>query len=158
PDKGRLGETVRFWRVAGASLVLLVGSGERGPSQTAALAAEGRPSAAVERGRYLVEHVALCVGCHTPPDRQGVLVRDELLRGAPTPVAPPRPPGSEGRSYWAVRAPNITGFRGYSDEEAVRLLTEGIARSGQLPQPPMPRYHLHAEDAQAILAFLRSVE
>jgi len=131
-----------------------------GPGQTRQRsdAAEARADKGVERGRYLVEHVALCVECHTPHDAQGALVRDEMLRGAPIPVVPPRPAGSEGRSYWAVRAPNITGFRGYSDEEAIRLLTEGIARSGQPPQSPMPRYHLHPEDAQAILAFLRSVE
>jgi len=72
----------------------------------------GAPEGRVERGRYLVEHVALCVECHTPHDAQGVLLREELLRGAPVPVLPPRPPGSEGRTGWAVRAPNITGFRG----------------------------------------------
>jgi mono/diheme cytochrome c family protein len=143
---------------AAVSVVLLLGTGERGPSRTAALAAEPRADAGVERGRYLVEYVALCVECHTPHDAQGVLVRDELLRGAPIPVLPPRPPGSEGAPGWALRAPNITGFRGYSDAEAIRLLTEGLTRSGQPPHPPMPRYHLHPEDAQAILAFLRSVE
>jgi hypothetical protein len=141
-----------------AWLGLMAGMGGGSASRTSVRAAEPRAEAAAERGRYLVEHVALCVECHTPHDADGALIREELLRGAPIPVLPPRPPGSEGRRGWAVQAPNITGFRGYTNEQAVRLLTEGLTRSGEPPHPPMPRYHLHPEDAQAIVAFLRSVE
>ncbi|MGH7899992.1 MAG: hypothetical protein ACREQQ_18700, partial [Candidatus Binatia bacterium] len=37
--------------------------------------------AAIERGRYLVESVAMCQECHTPRDDKGELDRSRWLRG-----------------------------------------------------------------------------
>src|SRR5687768_12765128 len=56
----------------------------------------------VDRGKYLVHHVAMCVMCHTPKTNEGKLITAQLLRGAPMPVESPYP-----RQPWAFRAPAI---------------------------------------------------
>jgi len=108
---------------------------------------------AIERGRYLVHAVAMCVECHTPRDERGAPIASRLLSGAPVPVDPPPYP----ELAWAVQAPNIAGLVGYSDEEELRLLTEGVARQGGPPRAPMPRYRMSREDARAVIAYLRSL-
>lgn len=106
------------------------------------------------RGRYLVEQVALCVECHTSRDNNGVLLRTEYLKGAPVPVQPPPYP----QMKWALKAPAIAGLPGYSEQQGIRLLTEGITRDGRTPDPPMPRYRLNRSDAQAVVAYLMSLQ
>lgn len=110
------------------------------------------PSAA-ERGKYIVEGVAKCAECHTPRDKNGNLLESEYLRGAAIPVQAPRYPNLR----WAAKAPNIAGLPGYSDEEGIRLLTEGINRNGRRPDPPMPQFRMTREDARAVVAYLKAI-
>ncbi len=109
----------------------------------------------IEHGRYLVDRVAQCPECHTPRDAGGGLVADQYLQGAPVPVkAPPFP-----SVRWAFQAPNIAGLTGYPDADEMNLLTTGIVlRTGQPPTPPMPRFRMTREDAQAVIAYLRSLK
>jgi mono/diheme cytochrome c family protein len=111
-------------------------------------------NAAPERGRYLVDHVAMCVECHTPRDQSGALIRAEYLRGAPVPVK--APPYSNVK--WAIKAPAIAGLPGYSKEQGVRLLTEGITATGRVLDPPMPRFRMTKADAEAVVAYLQSLQ
>jgi hypothetical protein len=107
----------------------------------------------VERDKYIVEQVAMCGECRTPRDQSGRLIRAEYLRGAPVPVkAPPYP-----NMKWAIKAPTIAGLPGYSKEQGVRLLTEGVSANGGFPDPPMPRFRLTAADAEAVVAYLKSL-
>jgi mono/diheme cytochrome c family protein len=117
-------------------------------------AVPGTPDGRAERGRYLVERVAQCPECHTPRDGSGNLIRTQFLQGAPVPVkAPPYP-----NMRWAFQAPAIAGLAGFTDPDVTRLLTEGIVvRTGQPPTPPMPRFRFSREDAEAVIAFLRSL-
>jgi mono/diheme cytochrome c family protein len=115
--------------------------------------ASAAASASIERGKYLVEQVAMCVECHTPRDQSGRLIRAEYLRGAPVPVkAPPYP-----NVKWAIKVPAIAGLPGYSKEQGVRLLTEGVTATGRIPNPPMPRFRLTPADAAAVVAYLKSL-
>lgn len=108
----------------------------------------------VSRGKYLVNEVAMCVQCHTPRDRNGNLIRDQYLNGAPVPVnAPPYP-----KMNWALKAPAITGLIGYTKQEGIRLLTQGITRDGRVPNPPMPPFRLSTQDAAAVVAYLKSLQ
>ncbi len=108
----------------------------------------------IEHGRYLVDRVGQCPECHTPRDADGNLVVTQYLQGAPVPVkAPPYP-----NMRWAFQAPAIAGLVGYPDPDEMKLLTEGIvARTGQPPTPPMPRFRMTREDAEAVIAYLRSL-
>jgi len=114
--------------------------------------AEAVPGGQVARGEYLVNQVAMCVQCHTPRDANGDLDRTHLLQGAPMPVSSPFP-----NKKWAFRAPAIAGLPGWSDEDVVSLLTTGRRLNGYMPNPPMPPFRLSREDAEAVVAYLRSL-
>jgi hypothetical protein len=112
------------------------------------------PKGNAEHGRYIVEHVAMCVECHSGRDAQGNIVRTERFLGAPIPFAPPVWPND-----WATRAPRNKGLPGYSDELALRLLTQGaIGRNGEQLRPPMPRFRMTVQDAADVIAYMRFAE
>jgi mono/diheme cytochrome c family protein len=134
--------------LAGAGLALVTG----------ALFAVQRPAAKAaappsDRGAYIVEHLSRCGQCHTPRDESGNLVMTRMLSGAPIPLRSPFPDRP-----WAFAAPNIRGLAGYTDEEAIRLLTEGVTRGGTPPQLPMQEFGMNREDAAAVVAYLRSLK
>lgn len=105
-----------------------------------------------EHGRYLVEQVAMCVQCHTPRDADGSLIRSKLFMGAPMPVS-----GPPWATQWAVVTPRIAGLPGYSEADAVRLLTQGIGRNGQPPMLPMPPFRMSERDAKDVYAYLSTL-
>ncbi len=116
---------------------------------------------AIARGKYLVESVTGCLGCHSPID--------ETLSGEP-PI-----PGrlGSGRDFgvWPdfpghVRAPNLTpdpetGIGSWSDGEVVRAMREGVSRDGRplFPMMPYGAYgrSLSDDDALAIVSYLRKL-
>jgi mono/diheme cytochrome c family protein len=111
-------------------------------------------SGAGVRGKYIVEQVAMCVECHTPRDENGRLMRTRYLEGAPVPVkAPPF-----ARISWALRAPAIAGLPGYTVEQGIRLLTDGVTADGRHPSAPMPSFRLTRADAEAVVAYLKSLQ
>lgn len=113
-----------------------------------------RPSDSKTRGKYIVEHVAMCVQCHTPRNEAGEMLTGQYLEGAPVPVnAPPYP-----NMKWAVKAPGIAGLIGYTKEQGIRLLTEGITSDGRNPIPPMPPFRLTRSDAEAVVDYLKSLQ
>jgi mono/diheme cytochrome c family protein len=111
------------------------------------------PASQLERGAYIVEHLSRCVQCHTPRDDDGNLILTRMLSGAPIPVRSPFP-----GQPWAFAAPNIRGLVGYTEEEGIRLLTEGITRNGTPPRLPMQQFGMNREDAQAVVAYLKSLK
>ena len=107
----------------------------------------------LDQGKYIVDQVAMCPQCHTARNAAGELQMNKYLLGAPVPVeAPPFPIGR-----WAIKAPAIAGLNGYTDEQAIRLLMEGITADGREPNPPMPRYRMNRRDAEAVAAYLKSL-
>ena len=109
-------------------------------------------SALVNRGRYIVEDVAVCSQCHTPRNSTGDLERGQWLEGAPMWLLPARPMGD-----WPLQAPRIAGSPGGSDADIIRLLTTGVWRDGQRLRPPMPQFRMSREDAESVVAYLRSL-
>ena len=110
------------------------------------------PQSAVERGRYIVEDVAMCEECHTPRDANGNLDESRRLQGAQIWIQPVRPTTS-----WANRAPALAGFVGFTDAQGEDILERGIGPSGLPIQPPMHIYHMSHGDADAVIAYLRSL-
>lgn len=110
--------------------------------------------ALVERGKYLVNHVALCVDCHSPRDQSGAFVAGAELTGSPLGFAPTV------EMPWMAFAPPIAGLPGhYTAEDSVRFLMTG-ERPGGLPPvlPPMPAYRMNRADAEAVTAYLQSLK
>lgn len=114
---------------------------------------QGAGSRPLQQGEYIVNEVAMCVQCHTPRTESGQIIRQRLLQGAPVPLESPWP----GRK-WAVRAPHIAGLPGFSDRDMVHLLTTGSRPDGRIPDPPMPPFRLTRQDAEAVVAYLRSLK
>ncbi len=125
--------------------VIGVGQVKRGES--------GKASGNVEHGKYIVQNVANCIQCHSPRDANGALLMDQLLMGAPIPLQSPFP-----NQQWAYHAPRIAGMPGYSEEEGIRLLTQGITRNGQPPRPPMLQFRMTEQDARDVVAYLKSLQ
>ena len=99
--------------------------------------------AAIARGKYLNEKVALCTDCHGP-DLGGKVVEDNPAMGR-------------------LVASNLTRGRGglpadYSDEDFVRVLTHGVKRDGtSVIFMPVVDYVFTAEDLGAIVAYVKSM-
>jgi mono/diheme cytochrome c family protein len=106
----------------------------------------------VERGRYLVENVAMCEECHTPRDADGNLDESRKLQGAAIWIVPVHP-----MTNWSMRAPALAGFPGFTSEQGAQILEKGIGPNGLPIQPPMHVYHMTQADARAIIAYLRSL-
>ncbi len=121
---------------------------------TAALSSSPAPaqSAKVARGKYLVEGVGMCGDCHTPRNEKGEPLPAKTLRGAVLSFKPIMP-----MLVWAEKAPNIAGLPGWTDEQAVKFLMTGIAYNELSGRPPMPQYRFNLQDAEAVVAYLRSL-
>ena len=115
-------------------------------------AAQAPAQGAVERGRYLVEDVAMCEECHTPRDAAGNLDESRRLQGAQIWIMP-----VHSNPNWANNAPPLAGFGEYTDEQGEDVLERGVGPNGETIRQPMHIYHMNHADAQAIIAYLRSL-
>jgi hypothetical protein len=134
--------------------ILLTGSLAQAQQATKATAssASAHASGDVARGKYLVDHVAMCGQCHTPRDANGHLDNSRPLQGAPVFMVPM---GSD--PNWPLVAPRIGGTPPASDADMVNLLTTGIWTNGQPLRFPMMPFRMSEQDAQAVLAYLKSL-
>ena len=106
----------------------------------------------VERGKYLVEEVAMCGECHTPRDENGDPDNSRYLQGAPIWIMP-----VVRDTKWAMRAPALAGFQGWTDAQGEEILEHGNGPNGLAIQRPMHIYHMNHADATAIIAYLKSL-
>lgn len=143
--------------LCGAVLLLLVQASvhaqrAQAPPTQQSTATTTLPRGDIEHGRYLVERVAMCAECHSGRDAQGNIVASQRFVGGPIPLAQPV-------LNWVTAAPRNKGLPGYSDELALRLLTQGsIGRSGEQLRPPMPRFRMTVQDAADVIAYMRSLQ
>ncbi len=125
------------------------------PAATKAATPSSKPQAGnaqVGRGKYIVEELAKCGNCHTPRDEEGKIDRTQFLHGASTFFRPAaRVPD------WPIICPRIAGNPSATDEQLVTLLTTGIWKFGKPLRAPMPEFHMTREDAEAVVAYLRTL-
>jgi len=140
-------------RVALTGILLIVGFALVGLGQEnqTSLPEKYQPTQ-VDRGKYIVENVAVCSQCHTPHDINGQMDRGKWLGGAPLWLQPTVP-----ISDWPLVAPRLAGTTPGSDADMVKLLTTGIWRDGKYLRPPMPQFRMTKEDAESVVAYLRSL-
>jgi len=114
----------------------------------------------IARGKYLVEVVAHCEGCHSERDFSrfgGPLVSSGRGKGFVFP-ADLGLPGS-------VVAPNITpdretGVGAWTDGEKIRAIRDGVSRDGHALFPMMgyPRFrNMSDEDVESVAAYLNTL-
>lgn len=138
--------------VLSLGLVVHAAAGQKSPESVPPAPKVTLPPGNATHGRYLVEHVAMCVECHSGRDSSGQILASETYLGGNIPLAPPW------ATDWAMRAPRNRGLLGYDDAAALRLLTEGaIGRDGRQLRLPMPRFRMTPQDASDVIAYLRSL-
>jgi cytochrome c553 len=113
----------------------------------------------IERGKYLANHVALCMDCHSTRDF--------------TKYTGPIKPGTEGMGGeimgremglpGTIPVKNITpaALGNWTDGEIIRALTSGVNKHGEalFPVMPYPNFvHLSEEDLYSIVAYIRTLK
>lgn len=153
---------------SGLVLVLLVTAGaafvaSKPTKRSASTEVVERTPERLQRGRYLVQNVVMCLDCHSErkADRYGFPHKDAN-------------PGSGGAQCWdesiglagfKLCAPNITqdvetGIGSWSDGEIMRAIREGVNKEGKALFPVMPYLSyrtLSDEDTRAIVAYVRTL-
>lgn len=113
-----------------------------------------RAETLLERGDYLVNGIVACGNCHTPQGPDGPVEGMEFAGQLVMEWEP-----------FTAYAPNITpdpetGIGGWSKDDIVRAIREGLRPDGSLIGPPMP-FGLYRgisdEDAEAIATYVLSV-
>jgi mono/diheme cytochrome c family protein len=94
----------------------------------------------------------MCGTCHTPSTADGNLDRSRWLAGAPVPYLPAKP-----TSDWPTIAPRLAGTPPTGDAGMITLLTTGVWVTGKPLKEPMPQFRMTRSDAEAVLAYLKSV-
>jgi|SRR5208337_4061387 len=137
-----------------ALLLLLLGLTNQSLAQAVPPAgkAGGQKDSSVARGEYIVDNIAVCSQCHTPRDSNGRPDRSHWLEGAAVWLK-----SAEPVENWPLQAPRIAGALPGTDAEMVKLLTTGIWKTGTYLRPPMPQFRMKSEDAEAVVAYLKSV-
>jgi mono/diheme cytochrome c family protein len=109
--------------------------------------------AQIQRGEYLVKAIGQCADCHTPFTPTGAFVMNKWLQGKKLEFGPLVP-----IPIWANTSPNIAGLDGWDTEKAVQFLMTGLTPNGQPARPPMPQYKMNRADAEAVVAYLKSLK
>lgn len=112
------------------------------------------PSQQLAYGEYLA-NIGHCMECHTPRDKQGMLVLSKFGAG-----------GQVFKGPWGVSVsrnltPHDDGLKNVSDEHIERAIRHGVDHRGQPMKPPMGfafYKNINAQDMQAIIAYLRSLK
>lgn len=116
---------------------------------------------AIERGKYLANHVYVCLGCHSK--------LDDNVNGRPITAGM----AGSGRDFGPdplfpgrCRTHNLTpdknvGIGNWTDGEVLRAMREGVGKDGHALFPMMPytvyREQMSDADALAIIAYLRTL-
>ena len=146
----------KFTRLLLMIFLLFAADGSRSTAmqsgQTKKTGADLRDQGLIARGKYIVEGVAMCERCHTRRDERGNPDRMHWLQGGPVQTEP-----TYSSPTWALTEPRIAGSPPGTDSEFITLLTTGVSRTGRPPNPPMPPFRLTRGDAEAVLAYLKSL-
>lgn len=112
----------------------------------------------IERGKYLANHVCVCMDCHSKRDWSkfsGPLTDGTLGQGGERFDQSVGLPG-------VFLSRNITpeGITRYTDGELLRVITTGVNKEGRAMFPLMPYSHygkMDREDIYSIIAYMRSI-
>jgi Cytochrome c len=105
----------------------------------------------VERGEYLVTAIGGCNDCHTPMTPAGPDMA-QSLHGATLIFQPAI------EMPWAPYAPALAGGpANYTDQQFAAFLQTGMRPDGSQARPPMPPFRVNQADAQAIVAYIKTL-
>jgi hypothetical protein len=87
-----------------------------------------------------------------PFNEKGEPIKEQWLQGATLSFKPTVP-----MPVWAEKSTAIAGLPGWEKDAAIKFLMTGIAYNGLPGRPPMPQYRFNQPDAEAIVAYLKSL-
>lgn len=128
------------------ALLVSVGAAQKAKQHAAS-------AAKIARGKYLVEDIGKCADCHSPRNEKGEFIKAQWLMGTALDFKPAVP-----MPVWADKSPNIAGLPGWENYAAIRFFMTGIGQNNLPPRPPMPQYRYNQQDAEAVVAYLKSLE
>ena len=109
------------------------------------------------RGKYLVEEVARCQECHTPKLADGAFDQEKWLKGMVLPVQPIEP-----IKGWHKTSPDLTPsgrlWSRWKEAGLLNYLKTGLTPTGKKAEPPMPTYTMRADDAEAVVEYLKTLK
>jgi mono/diheme cytochrome c family protein len=94
----------------------------------------------------------MCTDCHTPLTPKGEPDRSKWMAGSDLFFKPIIQVPD-----WADHAPTLAGLVGYTDAQVIGILQNGL-KDGKPLRPPMPQFRFSREDAEAVVAFLRTLK
>jgi cytochrome c553/mono/diheme cytochrome c family protein len=113
----------------------------------------------LQRGQYLVNQVMACGACHTSRATGNLFLEGEqtdlFLAGGNVLEDP-----GMGRLYIPNLTPDAEGLGGWTDDEILRAVRDGVHKDGHFLVPMMPYdnyQHLSDEDGKALVVYLRSI-
>lgn len=120
------------------------------------LCSDAYPQSLLDRGRYLVDAVMACDGCHSTRGPAGFDMTRRFSGGSQVWDEP----------TYTVRGSNITpdrqtGIGAWTPDDLRRLMVDGVRPSGVpvSPQMPYPFYKiLTPRDLEAVVAYIRTAE
>jgi len=126
----------------------------------------------IERGRYLVDHLGHCYGCHTPLGPDGQPDMSLFLSGVPAKFAgakagPPQVagfPGPRGSRFYAknITPDPETGIGKWTEEQFVQTFRHGVRPDGVRYATSPMEWNIYAnmkeQDARAIYRYLRTIK
>jgi mono/diheme cytochrome c family protein len=104
-------------------------------------------SGLVSRGKELTEQVAKCQNCHTRRTTTGELDKDAWLKGVTSDPSIYIPDITAGGNIWME----------WGEKGMLQFLEKETSPSGSTPSVHMPAYKLRHDDAEAIVAYLKSL-
>lgn len=111
----------------------------------------------IEYGRYLTEEVGKCQICHSPRTETGELDKTQWMKGGALDFAPLKPVQG-----WHKTAPDITSggrlWERWGEAGMVKFMTTGLTPRGTPSDVPMPAYKMKQEDAEALVAYLKTLK
>lgn len=109
------------------------------------------------RGKYLVEEVARCQECHTPKLPDGTFDEQKWMKGMVLIVQPIEP-----IKGWHKTSPDLTPagrlWSRWKEAGLLNYLKTGLTPTGKHADPPMPTYKMRADDAEAVVEYLKTLK
>ena len=109
-------------------------------------------AAQIARGNILSKALRAAPSAILRVTKTAIPIPTILWNGAAVWIKPASP-----STDWPLTAPRIAGTLPASDADMVRLLTTGIWQNGQTLRQPMPQFRMTKEDAESVIAYLRSL-
>lgn len=116
----------------------------------------------VERGKYIVHYVTMCMDCHSTRDFSQfsgpVIAGTEGMGGELFDQTLGVPGVIHARN---ITSDTVNGIGKWTDEEIIRAITKGISRNGDTLFPIMPYAHyntMHKDDIKSIVAYIRTLK